>query len=77
VAQEREDQYQSKYSKSKSLSSLESFEGPPIFSDKSLIAGALLDPTDDPEATEDERGTEPEREPRGTEPEREPRDTDR
>jgi hypothetical protein len=70
-----------KYSKSKSLSSLESFEGPPIFSDKLLTRGALLEPTEEPEATEEERGTEPEREPReaerGTEPEREPREAER
>jgi len=40
---------------------LESFEGPPIASDKSLEA---LDDTRDPEAAEDERGTDPEREPK-------------
>ena len=51
-----------KYSKNKSLSSLESFEGPPI-SDKSLASEALLDPIDgprDPEETEREAGTDPE-----------------
>jgi hypothetical protein len=54
-----------KYSKSKSLFSLDSFEGPPISSEKLLASGAL-DPTEDtcdPEATEEERGTDPEREP--------------
>jgi hypothetical protein len=52
-----------KYFKSIYLSSLESFEGPPICSDKSLTSGALLDPIYgpcDPEETEGERGTEPE-----------------
>jgi hypothetical protein len=47
-----------KYSKSISLCSLESFEGPPIASDK------LLEALDGPEAAEEERGTDPEREPK-------------
>ena len=70
-----------KYSKSKSLSSLESFEGPPVGSDK-LLAGGALDPIDDtrdPEAAEEERGIDPEatEDERGTDPEREPKEAER
>jgi len=48
------------------LSSLESFEGPAIDSDGSPARGTILDEAD-PEATEEEHGTDPEREPKEAE----------
>ena len=48
------------------MSCLESFEGPAIDSDGSLAGGTMLDEAD-PEATEEERGIDPEREPKEAE----------
>jgi len=66
-----------KNSNSRSLSSFESLEGPPTASSESLANGTILDeaegardPTEcprDPEATEAERGTDPECEPKEAE----------
>lgn len=67
-----------KNSNSRSLSSFESLEGPPTASSESLANGTIFDevegardPTEeclrDPEATEAERGTDPECEPKEAE----------